>query len=226
VRTDLDVPVFVVVAESDVVGERLGYVRARQPDTDRIRAWEMAGTAHGDAYSLGIGATDDGSGAGDAALFAAMQQPPDSIYGGVLTCDRPLNAGPHTYVLRTALHDVDRWVRTGEAPPEMPRLEVDDAGTGYRLDTAGNALGGVRTPQVDVPVAVLSGLGQTGGSFCFLFGTTAPFDDASLAQRYPDRSAFTAAWDAAVERAVAAGALLPVDAERLKQVAAASTIGG
>lgn len=226
VRTDLDVPVFVVLSDSDVVGDRLGYVRARQPATDRIRAWEMPGTAHGDAYSLGIGATDDGSGAGDAALFAAMQQPPASIYGGVLSCDRPINAGPHTYVLRTALHDLDQWVRTGQAPPEMPQLQVNAAGTDYERDASGNALGGVRTPQVDTPVATLSGLGQTGASFCFLFGTTVPFDAAALSTRYPDHAAFTNAWNGAVDRALQAGALLPADADRLKQVAASSTIGG
>ncbi len=225
VRTDLDVPVFVIVAETDVAGDRLGYGRARQPDTDLVRAWEMAGTSHADAYSLGLGGQDDGSGAADAALFEAMRNPPSSVYGGVITCEAPINAGPHTYVLRTVLHDIDRWIATGEAPPSQPPLEIDAAGTDYVRDGNGIALGGVRTPQVDVPVARLSGLGQSGAGFCFLFGTTVPFHAAALAAAYPDHQAFTVRWDQAVGRAVDAGVLLDADAQRLRQVAAASTIG-
>ena len=127
-RTDLDVPVLVVSAETDLVGEHLGYARARQPDSPTFRSWEVAGTAHGDAYQLGIGDADDGSGAADAALFAALSDPPSSVYFGVITCASPINAGPQTYVLRAALHALDRWVRTGEPPPSMPRLELDDDG--------------------------------------------------------------------------------------------------
>ena len=66
---------------------------------------------------------------------------------------------------------------------------------------------GIRTPQLDVPVATLSGLGQAGDSFCGLFGTTVPFTDEALAQRYPDHDTFVQAWDAALDEAVAAGAV-------------------
>ncbi len=225
VRTDLDVPVLVFLAETDLVGDRLGAAAARQPDTDLYRSWEVAGTAHADAYMLGIGDTDDGSGGGDDALFAAMSDPPTGVYGGIIDCDTGVNTGPHTYVLRSAIRSLDHWVRTGEAPPEMPQLELDDAGEGYVLDEVGNAKGGVRTPQVDVPVAVLSGLGQSGAGFCGLFGTTVPLDAAALAQRYPDHDAFVAQWNEAVDRAVDAGALLEPDAEQLRRVAAASTVG-
>ena len=225
VRTDLEVPVLVISAETDLVGEHLGYARARQPDSPTFCSWEVAGTAHGDAYQLGIGDTDDGSGAADAALFAAMSDPPSSVYYGVITCASPINAGPQTYVLRAALHALDRWVRTGEPPPSMPRLELDDAGTGVRLDPSGNALGGVRTPQIDVPIAALSGLGQDGDSFCRLFGTTAPFDPAELTLRHGDHDGFVAAWSAATDAAVAAGVVLPADGEHLKRAAAESTIG-
>ncbi len=48
IRTDLDVPVFMFETQSDLV--ELGYAAAQQPDTDRIRTWEVAGTSHADAY--------------------------------------------------------------------------------------------------------------------------------------------------------------------------------
>jgi hypothetical protein len=155
-----------------------------------------------------------------------MLAPPSSVYGGVISCERPINAGPHTYVLRTALRGVDTWVRTGEAPPSQPPLELTADGQEAQRDELGNALGGVRTPQVDVPVATLSGLGQAGEGFCFLFGTTVPLAPAALAEAYPDHEAFVRRWGEATDAAVAAGALLAEDAQRLREVAEASSVGG
>jgi hypothetical protein len=223
-RTDQAVPVIVFSSESDLVGERLGYARARQPDTEWIRGWEVAGTAHADAYNLGIGDGDDGSGEGDRLLFEAMQAPPSEVYGGVISCDLPINTGPQTYVLRAAVAALDSWIRTGEPPSEQPRLELSDDGASYELDVNGNARGGIRTPHVDVPVARLSGLGQTGGGFCRLFGTTVPFAADALRDAYPDQAAFVERWNSAVDAALETGVLLAPDAERLRSVAAASTV--
>lgn len=224
VRTDLDVRVLVVSAETDLVGEHLGYARARQPDSPTLRGWEVAGTAHGDAYQLGIGDTDDGSGTADAVLFAALSDPPSSVYFGVITCASPINAGPQTYVLRAALHALDHWVRTGEPPPSMPRLALDDTGSTFLRDPTGNVRGGIRTPHVDVPIATLSGLGQSGDSFCALFGTTAPFGCDQLEALHGDHATFVERWHAATDAAVEAKVILRADAVRLKDAAAASDV--
>ena len=226
VRGDLGVPVLVFSSETDVPSVGLGYAAARQPDTDVFRSWEVAGTAHYDAYGLTVGATDDGSGTTDAALFEAMQDPPNAIYGNIIECDRPFNAGPLTYVMRSAAAALDDWVRTGEPPPEMPPLELDEAGGLVQADDAGIALGGIRTPQVDVPIATLSGSGQPPNGFCGLFGTTTPFDAADLSARYASHAAFVQQWSAAVDAAVGDGAVLAADAENLKAAAAQSLIGG
>ncbi len=224
VRTDLTAPVLNFLSETDVVGERLGYSRARQPDTASIRTWEVAGTAHADLYNLGLGDADDGSGAADASLFEAMSVPPSSIYGGVIECDLPINTGPHTYVLRSAVAALEKWVRTGEPPASMPPIELDADG-GMTVDDLGIVRGGIRTPHVDVPIARLSGVGQTGSRFCGLFGTTVAFDATQLAALYADHDTFVSQWNEAVEASVRSGALLDVDAERLKAVAGASAIG-
>ena len=212
IRTDFERPVLTLSAETDVVGEALGYRRAFQPDTETFRSWEIAGTAHADAYSLGIGDADNGSGSVELAMFDAMLTPPFDVYGGLLTCDKQINAGPHTYVVRSALVALDTWVRTGTPPPSMPQLEANGDLTGFVLDENGNALGGIRTPHVDVPVAVLSGLGQTGGSFCGLFGTTTPFTAEQRTALYADKADFIAKWTEATERAVEAGVILEADA--------------
>jgi len=223
-RTDLEVPVLVLSTETDLVEGLLGYARARQPDGPWFAGWEVAGTAHVDAYGLGIGDEDDGSGAADQALFEAMLAPPSSVYFGVFTCDSPINTGPQTYVARAALAALVRWSREGTPPPGMPPLELADSGEDFVRDGAGNAVGGMRTPQVDAPVATLSGLGQAGGGFCALFGTTTPFSGGELAQRYPDHEAFVHAWNLSLDAALEAGAVLADDAPILRAVAEASAI--
>lgn len=219
IRTDLDVPVFTIVAETDVVGDGLGFYRARQPDSELRRTWEMAGTAHADSYQLTIAMTDDGSALADEQLFRTMVEPPASVYQGIISCDRPFNTGPHTYVLRSAISALSTWLHTGQAPASMTPLEVDDEGLPI-LDELGIVKGGVRTPHVDAPIAVLSGRGQTGESFCRLFGTTVPLDATAMTARYGDQQGFLDAWQAATDDATAAGALLPADAERIIDAAA------
>ena len=218
IRTDLKVPVLQFQAETDMLGRGLNFVGARQPDTDLIRTWEVAGTAHADAYNLGIGDTDNGDGAGDAALFQAMITPPTSIYGGLLSCTTPINSGPHTYVLRSALNSLDNWIRTGEAPESRPTLDISSGA--FVLDAKGNVTGGIRTPHVDVPVAILSGLGQTGSAFCGLFGTTVTPPPAAFASwALPNgRPAFDTSWIASLDDAVAKGNILEADAVHLRTV--------
>lgn len=74
-------------------------------------------------------------------------------------------------------------------------------------------------PQLDVPIAAFTG--ETG-----LTGQTTPFDSATLASLYPTNGAYVSAFDAATDRAVAAGFILPGDADQMKRDAAASSIGG
>jgi hypothetical protein len=223
IREDLTRPVLNFVTETDVVGTNLGYRRAEQPDTDVFRNWEVAGTAHGDAYSLGIGDGEKGDGQADIELFEAQFGAPTSVYMGIIECSKPINAGPHTYVLRAALRALDTWIRTGVAPASMPTLQNNADITGYEVDANGLALGGIRTPYVDVPLAVLSGLGQDGGGFCGLFGTTTSMTADQLDALYPTADDFVAEWNGATDAAVASGAILEIDADEIK--AAGATYG-
>lgn len=197
-RTDGTTPVLVVEAEGDLVAP-MGFAPARQPDTDHIRLWEMAGTAHADRYA-----------AGDI--------------GSLLGCPAPINEGPAHYLLKSALRSLDRWVATGEAPPIAPRIEVDADGAVVR-DAVGNALGGIRTPVVDVPAATLSGDPVGDVLMCQLFGSTTRFGPAQLRERYGDRDAYLAAFDEALDRAVTDGWVLPEDRAALAAEARATDFG-
>ena len=199
IRNDLTVPVLTFETESDVLDAVFptGYLPATQPDSRYFRLWEVAGTSHIDSYNLsGLVQYDDGSWSSDLQLFALMSSPPTTIpeakaLGLNITCGGTgFNAGEEHYVFNAALYDLSLWVRTGVPPKSMPHLEIDtskDSPT-YRLDRNGNVLGGVRTPAVDVPIAVLSGIPPPHSpGFCGTFGQTRPFTAPQIAALYPTR---------------------------------------
>jgi hypothetical protein len=202
IRTDLDEPVLVFVTESDLTASGLAFVR--QADSDTFRRWEVAGASHVDGWLLNEGGGDQ---------FA---------------CPGRLNEGPHHQVLRAALHHLVTWARTGEPPPIAPRIEVV-AEPGQQAvierDEHGNALGGVRTPLVDVPIAALSGEPALGNALYCSFGSTTPFDAATLARLYPDHDSYVAAFTASTEAAVDAGFILRPEADEMIAAAVESGIG-
>ena len=216
IRSDLKVPVLVFETESDLLQ---GYVLARQPDSRWFRLWEVAGTAHADSYTTG-GFGDTGDGKAEVALLDMS-----AVGGGPLNCSSPINDGPAFLVLNTAVHDLNRWVTAGTPPPSAPRINASPGSpVTIARDAHGNALGGIRTPLVDVPIATLDGKANRGGSFCSLFGSTAPFSPPVLATLYPSHAQYVAAFNRATRRALTAGFLVPQDAQHLEAAAAQSPV--
>jgi hypothetical protein len=241
IRADIHVPVFLFETETDLLD--LGYLAARQPSTTYLREWETAGTAHDDTYGLLYARSDTGNGVADTDAFQSMSNPPSDPIQGIVDCAAPVNAGSHTYELRAAMAAANHWIASGTVPRQSPRLEVNPANhESFLVDSNGNALGGIRTPQVEAPVAKVSGIGQPGSTpigtqpsnastissqtLCGILGTTVPFSAAQLTALYPTHAAFVAKWDAATAAEVREGYLLPSDAQTLDRVAAQSSIGG
>jgi hypothetical protein len=212
VRADLGVPVLTLETESDVVP--LGFLPARQPDSKRFRLWEVAGTAHADAYTIG-GIGDPGDGAAVAALLNTPS------FG--LACPVPVNSGPGFAIVSAAIVQLNRWIRTGTPPPTAARLAV--ANGAYVVDAHGNTRGGVRTPFVDVPTGTLSSGGQTSNVLCKLFGSTARFDPVTLASLYPTHAAYVGRFTASANQAVKAGFIRPDTARQLIAAARQSDVG-
>ena len=139
-RTDLDEPVLIFETETDLT--LLGYANARQDDTDRVRTWEVAGTAHSDGHMM----------------RSILGGPRDPSSGDLLGCTEPINVGPHHEVLQAGLHHLVGWAAGGDAPPEAERIELEDGDeVVIARDEHQIAIGGVRTPLVDVPVAAPTG---------------------------------------------------------------------
>jgi len=218
IRTDVDVPVLVFETESDLTF--LDYFHARQPDGPNLRVWEVAGTAHADTYLTATGSADPGK--NPAAVDIVLTTTPNVG----ISCGVPINSGPQHFVLNAAFAALNKWVRHGKAPKAAPPLDVAGGPpVAINADAHGNALGGIRTPQVDVPLATFTGY-QPGPLICQILGTTTPFDAPTLAQLYPTHAAYVRAVGKAAKRAVKAGFLLKPDAALIKKATAASAIGG
>jgi hypothetical protein len=219
IREDVRVPVITVQSETDVM--MFAGWRARQPDDDLFRLWEIAGAAHFDTYGLIAAHRDDGS--LPAPELAALIAPTDEVMG--LKAASVVNSGPQQhYVLNAAIAHLETWVRQGSPPPSADRLatsEGDDPA--LVLDELGIVRGGVRTPWVDAPVAVLSGLGQEGAVFTVLFGVSRPFDEAQLRRQYPNgREQYLAAFERRLDEAIASGFILEADRSEILALTAAA----
>lgn len=200
IRTDGADPVLVLEAEGDLVGP-LAARLARQPDGDRLRWWEVAGTSHADSYLIG----------------AATE---------LLGCDWRINEGPHRFVAQAALHALVRWVTEGTPPPSAAPIELtSEPRPSIARDEAGIAIGGVRTPHVDAPVVVLSGEGPPGrgAALGWLAGSTTPLPAEYLARRYRDEAGYRHAYEASLDRAIEVGFLLPAHRDELLAQAAEVT---
>jgi hypothetical protein len=186
IRTDLKVPVFMSQTQTDLI--QLGYAPAQQPDTDKIRTWEIAGTSHADAYTVGAAAS-------------------------LLGCTSPVNSGPQHSVVQAEFTAFDKWVDNGTPPPSPPPFKLSSTHPAtLALDAHGNVIGGVRTPAVDVPVSTLSGAPPAGANaICSLFGSTTAFTPAQLTSLYGSKSNYIADYTKSLNKAIASGYILSAD---------------
>src|SRR3954452_24952068 len=108
---------------------------------------------------------------------------------------------------------------TGQPAPATPPLKFDPNGTaatdgaggGVDADRYGTPLGGLRLPQVDVPVARYQGTCSQQGQM--LIGTTEPFTDAQPRGLHPRCARCRSLMCQAAAAAVQPGVLLPFDAQ-------------
>ena len=224
IRVDMKKPVLVFITETDLMFPG-GYLSARQPDNDHLRVWEVAGTAHGDLYVLGVSAVD--SGAAPIETLAKAFAPTNHVMG--MTLPQAVNSAPqHHYVMQAALAALNRWMVSKEAPPHGQRLDVNvSSAPQLVLDGNGNAAGGIRSPWVDVPTSRLSGVeagsGPTPRGVADLLGATEPFQAEVLAKLYPGgKPEYLDKFNASLKSAIGAGFILPADEAEIKALTAYS----
>jgi hypothetical protein len=211
IRSDIDVPVFDLQTEGDIVALR-AHLTHQDPGT-HYRRWEIAGAAHA-----------------ETPRWVAESAPPLDMGPGR---KEPVNSAPHDAVVKAALHAFTRWVRDGVAPAQSPAIQLADPAASDPVvrDQFGNARGGIRLPEIEAPTATIDGNANDVAApvagvqnFCFLFGRTIPFDGTRLAMLYPTHTAFVETFTKAVDALERDGYLLKPEAEQARAAARASTI--
>ena len=192
IRSDTNAPIFLLQSEFDVSAAPS---TSKQLDTDKIRQWEIAGTSHADQYLLNniaeVSARDVG------------WTPP--------ACSSPYNAMPFYMTEIAAFDHLKNWLTAGIAPPTAPRLQRDWLG-GIQKDANGNALGGLRLAEIDVPVAKYGHANSTTGSLTFLDlfacvagGNTNAFTAAKLKSLYPTHADYVNKYTTAANAVLSKG---------------------
>ena len=159
-------------------------------------------------------------------------------------CTRPLSTVPVQAYMAVGLYHLLRWVDEGIVPPRADRILLDrntaNDGSQAADDTHGNALGGIRTPYVDVPVAkygasitavdpvisnasaYVSANGLPGAQImCRLSNYQEPFSTEKLRELYGNERNYQRMFEARLDELEQRGWSLPVYRELILRDAAA-----
>lgn len=191
-RDDL-APIMLVNSET----ETHAYFPARQDDSERFRFWEVAGASHVSAPQLG---RRTARAERDGLIGRANPNPPSHI--------------SYVPAASAALGHLQRWMTGGPPPPSQPLMQMSGDPADIERDEHANALGGVRMPGVDVPIAhntgvsPVEGLGGLGGGY-------EPFAKKKLVALYGDHATYVARFSDAAATAVHAGVLRAAEADQL-----------
>jgi len=226
VRTDLPVPVYQVVTQTDF--EVLGFnVFGRQVDAPTFRYYEVAGAAHLTVH-VGIEVVpENGLFSGSPAIFL------EDLCENELntTADGPVFA---SYVLNALWERMQEQVADGSPPPAG--VVMDQMGGFLDRDAEGNVTGGVRLPSMEVPTATYVSTNQPDPNLppflqpfadlaCFLAGSVVPFDAATLDSLYRNHGTYVSGVAQSVKALKDQGLLLQRDAIKIKTAASESDFG-
>jgi hypothetical protein len=210
----IDVPVIRLMTQSDF--NSFGGLNNRRPDSDapgsRFRLWEVAGASHLNASPVIEPAAEPWIPA------AAMLEPPNLPHFSASECSKsfPSGFGPNTlplnYVMVSAFEHLYAWVRSGTPPPHAALIATNQDGS-VKTDSNGNAIGGLRLPDIAVPAASYG----TGAGSCFLFGYRQPYGAALMKSLYGTRAHYVAELSAEVRSQVRQGWLRAQEAAKIEQ---------
>lgn len=137
-------------------------------------------------------------------------------------CDGNGSSYPMSAFVRTALLNLFRWAEDDLAPPRAPRivLAIDDTVAEAAVDRFGNALGGVPSPFLDVPIARYEAH-STPGPLCKLAGREVLLPHEVLATRFGDVATYLTEFTISLDATIRAGFLLRQDRAEILEAQAA-----
>ena len=142
VRTDNTTPFIQVNTEGDI--EELGAALVRQPDNNYLRTWELPGAAHIDLHE---GLYEGNTIQREEPTVTA----PQCVFGVPFNGATLPDNMPVFELEDAALNDLDKWLVYGVAPPHGNQIATTPFFNLVERDRYGNALGGIRLPDIQVP---------------------------------------------------------------------------
>jgi len=165
-------------SESDIDS---ALVRLSQDENPKLRTYEAAGTSHVD------GADSDVRGQISEYQFGITGS-------GGFDCDLPLNPIRTGVPLSAMQHRLANWIQYGDLPPDDRLIEYDALNNLWIRDEDGNAIGGVRTARIEVPLGryvgrtPYSGPNIITGILCgSIIGGFEEFNDEEIIARYRNK---------------------------------------
>jgi hypothetical protein len=112
-----------------------------------------------------------------------------------------------------------RWAEKGVAPASAPRIELATTGevSTSKTDQYGNALGGIRSPLLDVPLSKYEAR-STGFGPCWQTGNETLLPADTLKQLYGDAPGYMTKFTKALDSAIKKGYLLELDRQTILDV--------
>jgi hypothetical protein len=203
-RDDLGVPVMVVNTEC----EATSCYPVRQADTAEYRYWEIAGSSHVTLQGM---------------RSSSPRMERDFGFSIPLDALPNVNQVSPAPVVDAALHHLQEWMTEGTPPPSQPRIEFGGEPPQILRDDNQIARGGIRLPDVEVPVAHNSAIQQTPDLFSRLLGYHEPFPSDKVAELYGNRAHYLELFASAARSAEAASVVLPRDVEPIIEEARANS---
>lgn len=205
---DSQIPHILVSAHGDInlFRSKIDILRELSSDKRKIRHYELASSPHTDPTSPLIP---------DNSEVVKTGNEPRLLDGEV---DFEVNSIQLAYYVNSALEMLHKWAVAGQEPPASALIERDSENQPLE-DEHGNAMGGIRNPYVDVPVATylpneptkLSKIGLEVG----VNGAMEYFDQEKLLSLYQSKEVYLKRFNEAVDLQVLEGFLLEADAERM-----------
>jgi hypothetical protein len=207
---DVPVPAVRFQAQTEILGifnaQTGRQVETGAPDSPKIRTYEMAGGVHVDirleTSGLLIRERDLG--------FSPEPK----------MCEFPVIRISTSYITSALMRATEAWIRDGTEPPPSSLIElgqIENMAIDVVFDENGNAVGGIRSPQIEVPLGQYIANPFTIFNMCFLEGAFIAFDEERFRELYPTDAIYTHAVDREISRAVADSIVLAEEADELRQ---------
>ena len=132
---------------------------------------------------------------------------------------------PLEYLMNAGFANLDAWVRFNIPPPKATAIETvrgsDSSVFEIKRDENGNAIGGLRTPYLEAPVATYhtssKPADEESSRYCTTQGYKVPFEKEKIMALYPTRESYLNKVNGMVDSMVKERYLTKGDGEKIKK---------